>query len=91
MGSVISENHLQRVHGMVSRRSTGNIVLGGMRLEGRSPLDGFDLSKGCFYAPTIISDIETSDELWKEEVFGPVVVTKSFSVSARFLLKDSDS
>lgn len=47
---------------------------------GPSPLDGFNLSKGCFYAPTIIEDISPEDEIWKEEIFGPVVVVKRFSV-----------
>ncbi len=47
---------------------------------GPSPLDGFNLSKGYFYAPTIIEDISPEDEIWKEEIFGPVVVVKRFSV-----------
>jgi delta 1-pyrroline-5-carboxylate dehydrogenase len=50
-------------------------------MEGKSSLDGFDLSKGSFYAPTIIEDVSPEDELWQEEVFGPVVVVKKFSVS----------
>ncbi|KAI5118774.1 hypothetical protein M0805_005655 [Coniferiporia weirii] len=78
MGTVISARHLQRISGMVGR-SSGTIVLGGSRMDGRSSLDDFDLSKGTFYAPTIVTDIDTEDELWKEEVFGPVVVVKKFS------------
>ena len=80
MGTVISETHRQRIHIMVER-SSGAVLLGGRFLEGSSKLDGFDLSKGSFYAPTIVTDIETTDELWQEEVFGPVVVLKKFSVS----------
>lgn len=47
---------------------------------GKSEFDGFDFSKGSFFPPTIISDITSDDELWKEEVFGPVVVIRRFSV-----------
>ena len=79
MGSVISEKHLRRIHDMVSR-SSGTILLGGRELENTSELDGFDLSKGSFYAPTIIANIDTTDELWQEEIFGLVVVLKRFSV-----------
>ena len=81
MGTVISERHLQRIGDMV-KRSPGTIVIGGARLTGTSALDGFDLSKGSFFSPTVITDVETTDELWQEEVFGPVVVVKTFKVSA---------
>lgn len=81
MGTVISEMHCQRIHNMV-KRSSGTVLLGGESLEGTSELDAFDLSKGSFYAPTIVTNVETTDELWQEEVFGPVVVLKKFSVSS---------
>ena len=84
MGSVISEKHLRRIHNVVSR-SSGTILLGGRQLENNSELDGFDLSKGSFYSPTIITDIDSMDELWQEEVFGPVVILKKFSVCHRLL------
>lgn len=79
MGTVISYHHLQRIEEMV-RRSRGNIVTGGTRMLGTSELDGFDFSRGSFFPPTIISDINSTDELWKEEVFGPVVIMRRFSV-----------
>lgn len=47
---------------------------------GTSELDGFDFSRGSFFPPTIVSDINSADELWKEEVFGPVVAMRRFSV-----------
>jgi len=47
-------------------------------MEGPSPLDGFDLSKGSFYPPTVLTDIDLQSELWKEETFGPVVVVQKF-------------
>lgn len=80
MGPVVSSLALARVESMVSNRSSGKLLMGGQRLTGLSPLDGFDLSQGFFYAPTVIEDIHVSDELWQEEIFGPVVVVKKFSV-----------
>ncbi|PPR04034.1 hypothetical protein CVT24_010609, partial [Panaeolus cyanescens] len=79
MGTVISEHHLHRIHDMVKRApETTTILTGGERMTGISELDGFDFSRGFFYPPTVITEIETSDELWQEEVFGPVVVVKRF-------------
>lgn len=82
MGTVISEPHLRQIQRMVDGRpSTARILAGGTRLTGKSTLDEFDLSKGLFYPPTVIDGVETQDELWREEVFGPVVVVKKFAVS----------
>ncbi|TFK43675.1 aldehyde dehydrogenase [Crucibulum laeve] len=81
MGTVISLRHLQRIEGMV-KRTAGNILTGGERMLGTSDLDGFDFSRGSFFPPTIITDITVEDELWQEEVFGPVVVVKRFSTES---------
>ena len=78
MGSVISSDALSRISSVVSSRSSGIILAGGEPMTGRSPLDDYDLSQGSFYPPTVIADVTTEDELWQEEIFGPVVVTKSF-------------
>ena len=82
MGSVISARHLQRIHSMVEQRSSGVILVGGEPLKGRSSLDRFDFSRGSFYPPTVIGDVSLNDTLWKEEVFGPVVVLNKFEVRA---------
>jgi hypothetical protein len=81
MGSVISSHHLNRIDDMVARRQSGTILTGGKRMLGKSLLDHFDFSRGSFYPPTVISDVDVSHELWQEEIFGPVVVVKKFSVS----------
>ena len=80
MGTVIGAPQLARMHAMVEKRSSGKILAGGAPLTGKSSLDGFDFSRGSFYPPTVIGDVETTDELWREEVFGPVVVTRRFEV-----------
>ncbi|KAH7930718.1 aldehyde dehydrogenase [Leucogyrophana mollusca] len=82
MGSVISPRHLDRIASMINRRARGKVLVGGERMLSKSPLDGFDFSRGSFFAPTIISDVNIEDELWQEEIFGPVVVMKKFSDEA---------
>ncbi|KAH8993846.1 Aldehyde/histidinol dehydrogenase [Lactarius hatsudake] len=69
MGSVISTHHLQRIHS-------------GEPLKDRSSLDGFNFSRGSFYPPTVITDVSLEDTLWKEEVFGPVVVLRKFETES---------
>lgn len=36
------------------------------------------MTRGFFIEPTIVSDVNTSMEIWKEEVFGPVLCVKTF-------------
>lgn len=36
------------------------------------------LKKGYFIEPTIIADVDTSMQIWSEEVFGPVLCIKTF-------------
>ncbi|KAI0796862.1 aldehyde dehydrogenase [Abortiporus biennis] len=82
MGTVISPLHLKRIEHMVNpptkRKGSGRIIVGGQRLTGPSDLDGFDFGRGSFFPPTVITDVSLDDELWEEEVFGPVVVVKRF-------------
>ncbi|KAJ7248522.1 aldehyde dehydrogenase [Mycena rebaudengoi] len=94
MGTVISERHLARIQKMLDRFSEsgkGQVLTGGQRLSGKSTLDGFDFESGSFYPPTVIIDIDTSDELWQEEIFGPVVVVKRFSTEGEAVALANDS
>jgi acyl-CoA reductase-like NAD-dependent aldehyde dehydrogenase len=70
MGPVVAEQQLERVTGFVDRaREQGATVLtGGERIGDR----------GFFYRPTVISDVDQSFEIVKNEVFGPVVTVQRF-------------
>ena len=70
---------LQRIEHMINTRSSGSILTGGEKLVGKSALDNFDFSRGSFLPPTVISNINVEDELWQEEIFGPVGVVIKFS------------
>ncbi|KAJ7498657.1 aldehyde dehydrogenase [Mycena latifolia] len=94
MGTVISERHLMRIQTMLDKclaSGKGDVLTGGQRLTGKSELDGFDFDCGSFYAPTIIADVDTSNDLWQEEIFGPVVVAKRFSTEDEALVLANDS
>lgn len=84
MGTVISLRQLERIESLV-QRGVGKILAGGKRMTGTSALDGYDFSQGAFFPPTVITDVPTEDDLWREEIFGPVVVVTRFSVrSSRY-------
>lgn len=80
MGTVISEKALERIESMLQSDSKVKILAGGKRLTGKSALDEFDFSQGYFFPPTVVTNVSTEGTLWREEVFGPVVVVKKFKV-----------
>lgn len=71
MGPLISEKQLDRVAGYVEQglRDGAQAVTGGSRLDG----DGY------FMEPTVLVDVEPSFSVYREEIFGPVVVATPFS------------
>ncbi len=97
MGPVISARQLGVVEGLVAdaRAKGAEILCGGQRMRGASPLDGHDLTKGYFYPPTLIvgtsSTPITSTRLWREEAFGPVLVIVPFATEAEAIALANDS
>lgn len=98
MGPIVSKRQLENVMRLVeSAREEGlKVVVGGERMLGTSELDGSDLSKGYYYGPTLIEapgesvDI-TKTRIWREEVFGPVLVLQSFKTEEDALRLANDS
>jgi acyl-CoA reductase-like NAD-dependent aldehyde dehydrogenase len=74
MGSLISQAHRDKVHGLVEAgRSEGaEVVTGG------KPLDG----DGAFYPATVLSGVDNSMTVAQEEIFGPVVTVIPFENEA---------
>ncbi|PVG04211.1 aldehyde dehydrogenase [Serendipita vermifera] len=81
MGSLISFASLERILEVLSR-CKGRILIGGNRMTGTSSLDGFDFSEGSFFEPTIVDNITSEDEIWQEEIFGPVLAVIKFKDEA---------
>jgi len=66
-GPMASEQHLNRVLGYIdiARRSDARLITGGGRPA--------DQDRGWFVQPTVFADVENTDQLAREEVFGPVL------------------
>ena len=72
LGPLSSAAHQAKVAGMVERaRGYATVVTGGRTPEG-------DLARGCYYEPTLITDVPLDSEIWRDEVFGPVLAVVPF-------------
>jgi acyl-CoA reductase-like NAD-dependent aldehyde dehydrogenase len=87
MGPVISNSARTRISAMVDRAvNQGAKVLAGAKIPVLTP--PFD--RGYYYSPTIL-EVDTSMEIWKEEVFGPVVVVVPFETEEEAIRLANDS
>ena len=69
-GPVNNANQLARVKGFLDRTPDhADVVTGGEQIGGR----------GYFYAPTVVSGLQQSDEMIQQEIFGPVITVQKFS------------
>jgi betaine-aldehyde dehydrogenase len=72
-GPLISRAHQRRVAGHVDRaREQGATIVCG----GAAP--GGDLAAGAYYLPTLVTGVDRGVDIWREEVFGPVLVAVPF-------------
>ncbi|MDI9259228.1 aldehyde dehydrogenase [Alicyclobacillus sendaiensis] len=85
VGSLISEEHLQRVDGFVRRavEQGGRVLTGGKRPE--------HLARGAFYEPTVIVDVDETCEITRQEVFGPVVTVQPFDTEDEVIRLANDT
>ncbi|MDO4271177.1 MAG: aldehyde dehydrogenase family protein [Eubacteriales bacterium] len=74
MGSLISRDHRETVHGFVERAlAAGAKLRRGGRMLTEPPYD-----KGSYYPPTIIEEVTPDMEIFQEEVFGPVLAVTRY-------------
>lgn len=73
MGSQVNEAQVKKIESYINiAKETGATILtGGQRAE----VEGLN---GAFYRPTLITDIENSNQCAQEEIFGPVLVAQKF-------------
>lgn len=70
MGPLVSASHRDKVDGFAERaRENGASVL-----TGCNPAEG----AGFFYEPSVVSDVEQSDEIVQKEAFGPLITIQRF-------------
>jgi acyl-CoA reductase-like NAD-dependent aldehyde dehydrogenase len=86
MGPLVSAEHRDQVAGFVRRA-----VEAGAVLECGGECTDEYLSGGFFYRPTILSGVTPDMEIWKEEVFGPVLVTSPFETEKEALHLANDT
>jgi len=72
-GPLVSRRQQESVAGFVDRaRAYGaKVVVGGT-------VPGGDLARGCYYQPTVITDVSQDSEIVQDEIFGPVLVVLPF-------------
>jgi betaine-aldehyde dehydrogenase len=81
-GPINNPNQLAHVSGLVERAPDhSRVVAGGKRVG----------DKGFFYAPTVIADLQQTDELITTEVFGPVITVQKFTDEDDAVAKANDS
>src|SRR5438046_197372 len=69
MGPVISKAQQERVLGFLDRAKGAKVLTGG----------GTNGDRGFFVKPTIVTDVDQTDEIVQREVFGPVVTVQKFA------------
>jgi 1-pyrroline dehydrogenase len=69
MGSVISQAQQERILGFLERAKGATVLTGG----------GTNGDRGFFVQPTVVTDVDQSDEIVQNEVFGPVVTVQRFA------------
>ncbi|MBH0086536.1 aldehyde dehydrogenase family protein [Psychrobacter sp. SCQQ22] len=83
MGPMVSEQQLNQVKKYFDIAVNENLecLTGGEIVEG----------SGYFATPTIYTDVPVTSQLWIEEIFGPVLVCKTFTEKAEAIALANDS
>lgn len=68
MGAIVDPVQLQAITDLVAANDAGELHQAPVTIP----------SNGCFYPPTLITGLSTSDTLMQEEIFGPVLVSTTF-------------
>jgi betaine-aldehyde dehydrogenase len=83
IGPMVSESQRKTVEDFIGEaRSTKRTIACGA---------GRPHSKGFYLEPTVLLDVQRSDRVWQEEVFGPVVCIRPFDDEAEMLREVNDS
>ncbi len=68
MGAINSQAQLNRIKAMLSSCDTAKMITSDTHIP----------NVGYYHPPTLIRDVETSDTLMQEEIFGPILVSTTF-------------
>tara|TARA_B100001939_G_scaffold250728_1_gene217676 strand:+ start:15363 stop:16853 length:1491 start_codon:yes stop_codon:yes gene_type:complete len=72
LGPLVSQGQYEKVSAYLQRAKAQGLklLMGGVRPA--------HLSKGYFLAPTIFDQVPEDSEIWREEIFGPVLAARTF-------------
>jgi aldehyde dehydrogenase (NAD+) len=70
MGAIVDPIQRSRIDQLVAQAETEGARI--WRAPVREP------SAGCYYPPTLITELGTANTAWREEIFGPVLAVMSF-------------
>ena len=87
MGPVITNESRSRIAGMVdtARKQGAKVHAGAAYASLPAPFD-----KGYYYEPTVLG-VSTKMDVWRDEVFGPVVVAVPFKTEQEAIALANDS
>ena len=71
MGALVSPEQLARVAGFVDRARAAGATI-------HQASAGAVPAKGCYFAPTLVTGVDTASEIVQDEVFGPVLTVQTF-------------
>jgi betaine-aldehyde dehydrogenase len=83
MGPVVSAKQRETIEGFLALAKSQNRS----QIAGRQRVPG----RGYFLPPTVVLGCDTSDRIWREEVFGPVVCIRAFDDEEQMLREVNDS
>ena len=87
VGPLASRQQLDHVSGAVELgRDEGVAILNGGQKLSDAPLD-----RGYYYAPTVVADVDSQMSVWRNEIFGPVTVIRSFRDEAEAIALTNDA
>ncbi len=74
MGPLVHKDHMKTVEGFLesAKKDNATLLTGGQRIT-----DGA-CSQGNFLQPTVYTDVTPDMTIWREEIFGPVLVSTTF-------------
>jgi betaine-aldehyde dehydrogenase len=83
VGPLVSRQQREVVEGFLdgALKSRRPILCGGRRL----------FKKGYYLSPAVVLGCETTDEIWRQEVFGPVVCIRPFTNEEQMLAEVNDT
>lgn len=70
IGPLVNSAQLERLEALLAKPHGGRVLAGGKRPA--------DKSRGYFFEPTLVADVATTSELWREETFGPVLAVTPY-------------